>query len=86
MSRDRLDLLSALLEQAYTGSEHSLIRNLESVADEHWSAPEGAGGRSIAAIVAHAGACKWVYENNAFGDNTLGWDAGVGLAPTARLP
>jgi hypothetical protein len=67
-------MLLYLLDEAFDGNEeHSLLGNLRSVeaGDWHWLPPDGR--RSIRDIVAHTGACKYMYENLAFGDARLTW-------------
>jgi len=64
-----------LLDEAFGGDDwHSLLRNLAalSVDDWLWLPPNGA--RPIAEMAAHVGACKYMYENHAFGDASLRWD------------
>lgn len=64
-----------LLDQAFDGQEwHSLVSNLRSVTAEDWQWIPPGGRRSIAEIVGHVGAAKYMYENHAFGDATLTWD------------
>jgi hypothetical protein len=68
-----------LLEQAFDGNdEHSLLANLRSVGEEDWDWLPPNGSRTIRAIVAHVGECKYVYENHAFGDATFRWDQPTG--------
>jgi DinB superfamily len=64
-----------LLDQAFDGSRwHSLLGNLDSVDLRVWTCVPPGGDRSIRDIVEHAGACKIMYENHAFGDAHLTWD------------
>jgi hypothetical protein len=75
MTAGRVSELVDLLDEAFQGTRwHSLLRNLESVtpADWLWVAP--GGRRSIRDIVAHVGACKFMYDNLAFGDGRFTWD------------
>lgn len=78
--------LPSLLDQAFDGDGwHSLLANLRSVTPEDWRWVPPDGHRSIRDIVGHVGACKFMYENHAFGDATLRWDSplvagGEGLA------
>lgn len=64
-----------LFDEAFQGKDwHSLLTNLKAVTfdDWHWVAP--GGRRSICTIVEHVGACKFIYQNQAFGDGNLAWD------------
>ena len=75
MAAERISELLDLLDEAFQGTRwHSLLRNLETVTpnDWLWVAPDGR--RSIRDVVAHVGACKFMYDNQAFGDGTLSWD------------
>ena len=75
MTRAAVDQLLYLMDQAFDGEghEHSLLANLRSVPDEAWGWIPPAGRRSISAIVGHVTACKWMYDNHAFGDAKKGW-------------
>ena len=75
MGRAGIEQYLYLLDEAFGGDDwHSLLRNLAalSVDDWLWLPPNGA--RPIAEMVAHVGACKYMYENHAFGDASLRWD------------
>jgi hypothetical protein len=75
MTAVRVSELVDLLDEAFEGTRwHSLLRNLESVtpADWLWVAP--GGRRSIRDIVAHVGGCKFMYQDQAFGDGQFTWD------------
>jgi hypothetical protein len=74
MTIARVSDLLYLLDQAFEGQEwHSLVGNLGAVTDEDWQWIPSDGQRSIAAIVEHVGAAKYMYDNHAFGDATLTW-------------
>jgi uncharacterized damage-inducible protein DinB len=76
MARAVVDQLLYLLDDGFEGGQwHSLLGNLRDVTAEDWLWVPPGGRRSIRAIVAHVGACKWMYENHAFGDASLTWDA-----------
>jgi hypothetical protein len=75
MGRGAIEQYLYLLEQAYDGHhEHSLLANLRSLRKEDWDWTPPNGSRTIRAIVAHVGECKYVYENSAFGDGAFRWD------------
>lgn len=76
MATVAVNQLLSLLDEAFDGEGwHSLLANLRSVAPEDWRWTPPDGHRSIRDIVAHVGACKFMYENHAFGDATLRWDS-----------
>jgi hypothetical protein len=75
MAKAAISELLGLLDEAFEGEDwHSLVRNLRATrpADWEWVPPEGR--RSIREIAGHVGACKFMYENHAFGDATLTWE------------
>ncbi|HEV8636580.1 MAG TPA: DinB family protein [Chloroflexota bacterium] len=75
MGRALVDQLLYLLDDGFEGGEwHSLLGNLRRVTAEDWGWVPPGGHRSVRAIVGHVGACKWMYENHAFGDGALTWD------------
>jgi hypothetical protein len=74
MSRAGVELLLYLLDEAFEGNrEHALLANLRDVTAEDWSWLPADGGRSVRDLAGHVGACKYMYENHAFGDGTLTW-------------
>jgi hypothetical protein len=75
MGRVLVDQLLHLLDDGFEGGEwHSLLGNLRHVTAEDWLWLPPGGRRTIQEIVRHVGACKWMYENHAFGDGALTWD------------
>lgn len=76
MGRTAIDHYLYLMDEAFSGrgDEHPLLTNLESVQDEDWRWLPDGGARSIGDIVAHVGECKYVYDNQAFGDRSMRWD------------
>jgi hypothetical protein len=79
-----LDLMDAAFDDA--GWE-SLIGNLRATIPEDWEWIPDGGSRSIRDIVKHVGACKFMYENYAFGDGTMWWADSLvdGTAHTENL-
>ncbi len=83
MSRTALDLLTRALEAAYRAdTAHSLLENLSDVRPEEWEArpaepQESVFGTdpelSIADIVNHVGAAKYMYGDYAFGGASKQW-------------
>ena len=47
--------------------------NLRTVSASDWLWTPGGGQRSICKIAVHVGACKYMYDNHAFGDAHLFW-------------
>jgi hypothetical protein len=75
MAADRVSELLGLLDEAFQGTRwHSLLRNLETVAPDDWTWVAPGGRRSIRDVVAHVGGCKYMYDNQAFGDGRFTWD------------
>jgi uncharacterized damage-inducible protein DinB len=74
VTRSGIQTMLYLLDEAFRGvgieesnESQALLPNLRSVPDDCWHRlPEGAA-RSIAAIAIHAGACKVMYGDYAFG-------------------
>ena len=75
MARAAIDEYLYLLDAAFAGPDwHSLLTNVRAVEQQDWLWLPPGGARPIAKMVAHVGACKYMYENHAFGDAALGWD------------
>ena len=71
MSSPRIDELLLLMDRVFSESEHSLLKNMESVREESWERiPEG-GERSIRNIVVHVGMFKFMYANHGFDTGDL---------------
>ena len=51
-----------------------LLGNLRSVTEADWAVVPPGGARSIRQIVGHVGACKYMYDDHAFGDARMTWD------------
>jgi hypothetical protein len=76
MGAERVAELVELLDEAFSGPRwHSLLTNLESVTPDDWNWVAPRGRRSIRDIVAHVGGCKFMYNNQAFGDGQYTWDS-----------
>ena len=75
MGRGAIEEYCYLLDEAFDGTAwHSVMSNLRDLRPEDWLWLPPAGGRPIGEMVAHIGACKYMYENHAFGDGSLTWD------------
>lgn len=69
-----VEQLLYLLDEAFEdNAHHALLKNLESVGADDWDWKPLGGARTIREIVGHVGACKYMYENHAFGDARLTW-------------
>ena len=67
-----LETLARLVDTAYQADGmHSLLANLRGLRDQDWTVVPPGCGRSIGEIVEHAGWCKWMYEDYAFGAASL---------------
>ncbi len=70
-----VDQLLYLLDEAFAGQAwHSLLGNLHTVTTEEWRWVPPGGQRSLRDIVQHVGSCKFMYDDHAFGQATLGWE------------
>ena len=79
MPRAAVDLLLYLMDEAFDGEdEEDLLGNLRSVTEADWAVVPPRGARSIRHIVGHIGACKYMYDNHAFGDARMTWDDPAG--------
>jgi uncharacterized damage-inducible protein DinB len=79
MSRIAVEQILYLMDAAFEeDGEHSLLRNLQSIPDESWLWVPPGGSRSVRQIVGHVGACKYMYDNFAFGDASMTWDDPAG--------
>jgi hypothetical protein len=77
MSRFGIEQMLYLMDQSFGGeshAQHSLLANLASVTDEDWLWVPPGGARSIRWIVGHVGACKYMYDDYAFGPGAMRWD------------
>lgn len=82
MSRIAIENYLYLLNQAFEGhGEHDLLSNLKSLTPDDWRRQPPGGERTVLQIVRHVGECKFVYENHAFGDQSMRWDR-PGTIPT----
>ena len=81
---DVQQLLYFLDEAFEDGAGHALLKNLASVANEDWDWKPPGGARTIREIVGHVGACKYMYENHAFGDGKMTWADPLADPPELR--
>jgi uncharacterized damage-inducible protein DinB len=74
-----VEQLLYLADHAYeVHGEHSLMRNLAAVGADDWLWTAPGGSRSFRQIVGHVGACKYMYDNFAFGDSKMTWNDPAG--------
>jgi len=74
MARAGIDEYLYLLDAAFAGPDwHSLLTNVRALEPDDWLWLPPDGARPIAEMIAHVGACKYMYENHAFGDRALRW-------------
>jgi uncharacterized damage-inducible protein DinB len=74
-SHTAIDTLAWLIEDAFEGDlDQALLRNLQGLRDEDWTALPAGAGRSIADFLEHVGWSKWMYEDYAFGSASLRGD------------
>jgi len=79
MARVAVEQLLYLMDEAFDGDdEEDLLGNLRLIAESEWAAVPPGGIRSIRQIVGHIGACKYMYDNHAFGDARMTWDDAAG--------
>ena len=79
MERAAVEQLLYLMDQAFEGrDEECLLTNLRSVSGADWAVVPPGASRSIRQIVAHIGACKYMYDNHGFGDGSMTWEDPAG--------
>ena len=86
MGRSGIEQLLYMMDRSFDadasfGTWHSFLVNLADVRDEDWLWRPESGERSIFDIVQHVGECKYVYDNFAFGDESMRWER-PGSIPT----
>jgi hypothetical protein len=75
MSRAGIEQMLYMMDQAFESETgESLMRNLGSVPDDLWLWSPPGGKRTIFDIVNHIGEARFVYDNHAFGDQSMRWD------------
>jgi hypothetical protein len=81
MSRSAIEQLVFMMDSAFEGdperpdqSWHAVLVNLRSVKAEDWDWIPPGGRRTIRRLLLELGTCKYVCENQAFGDASMSWD------------
>lgn len=79
VTRIAVEQLLYLMDEAFEGNQwHALIPNLANVTDDDWLWTPPDGARTVRLLTAHVGACKYVYDDHAFGDAAMGWNDPAG--------
>jgi hypothetical protein len=88
MSRTAIDQVVFMMDNAFYGdperptdSWHAVLVNLRSLNDDDWDWVPPGGKRTIRRLLLELGSCKYVCENQAFGNATMSWDV-PGSVPT----
>ena len=79
MGRAAIEQLLYLMDEAFEGAdEEDLLGNLRAVTQTEWLAVPPGCVRSIRQIIGHIGACKYIYDDHAFGDGSMTWEDPAG--------
>jgi len=79
MGRAAIEQLLYLMDDAFEGAdEEDLLGNLRAVTQTEWLAVPPGCVRSIRQIIGHIGACKYMYDDHAFGDGSMTWEDPAG--------
>jgi hypothetical protein len=77
-----VEALLYVLDEAFAGAgieesgeSQALLTNLATVDEREWRTLPAGAVRTAEAMVLHVGSCKVMYDNYAFGDQTLQWDS-----------
>jgi len=74
MVRVAVEQFLYMMDEAFEKhGEHSLLRSLGSLRQDDWLSVPLGGHRFPRQIIGHVGACKYVYDNQAFGDGLMTW-------------
>ncbi len=75
MTRIAVEQLLYLMDEAFDAPnhEHALLTNLASLQEDDWGWQPPGGKRTVSAIAGHVAACKWMYDDHAFGDAHWTW-------------
>jgi hypothetical protein len=85
VTHPEVDLLLYLMDEAFEREVgHSILGNLSTVTEDDWLWQPPGGHRLIADIVGHVGACKYMYDNHAFGDAAMTWEDPLFAQPPDR--
>jgi hypothetical protein len=81
VSRTAIEQVVFMMDSAFEGdpqrpeqSWHAVMVNLNSVRPEDWDWIPPGGKRTIRRLLLELGTCKYVCENQAFGDASMSWD------------
>ncbi len=79
MSHTGVDEILYQLREAFEGDPgqdgdgHSILCNLRDVDESTWNVAASGGSRTIKEMLLHIGACKYMYDDHAFGSGHLQW-------------
>ena len=85
MPRHRIEELLRLMDNGFSGSQHSLLANLKTVQEDCWDVLPAGGHRSVREITRHVGMFKYMYANHAFRGATLDYGDPPATPPAERL-
>jgi hypothetical protein len=81
MTRSAIEQLVFMMDSAFYGdperpthSWHAVLVNLKSLQPEDWDWIPPGGRRTIRRLLLGLGNCKYVCDNQAFGDGSMSWD------------
>ncbi len=85
MARIAIEEWKYLFNSAFDGRWQSVLKNLDSVTDDDWTAVPNGGKRSIKDIVAHIGMFKFMYPTSAFRGREFDYGDNPATPPAERL-
>jgi uncharacterized damage-inducible protein DinB len=75
LGRSGIEQLLYAMDQAFDSRiRENLMGNLADVPEDLWLWTPPGGNRRIFDIVSHVGQAKYVYDNHAFGDQSIRWE------------
>jgi hypothetical protein len=84
MTRTAIEQLVFMMDSAFEGdparpdqSWHAVLVNLRSVTPEDWDWIPPGGRRTIRRLLLELGTCKYVCDNQAFGDGSVDWAGSI---------
>ena len=81
MTRSAIDQVEFMMDSAFEGdptrpdqSWHAVLVNLGSLTQDDWDWIPPGGKRTVRRLLLELGSCKYVCDNQAFGDGSMSWD------------